>query len=193
MPDHALAAGAGAAAAQPPGPAVRSGFDLGRPPSSDARPDRVASTLATAALRQFARCFAAGQVPLELLRRDALQALADDRPVDPNDPLTWTSTDAHATAVLRRHGIGRVDAARLDWGAVGQLIAGQASAHRDAGLGWTRIAAPASQLDAALGRAHAALPVDLDAPRCWAGRATSAARWPAAPDSPTDRPATSPS
>ena len=44
------------------------------------------------------------------------------------------------------------------------LIDGQARADTDAGLDWTRITAPASQLDEKLRRAHAALPVDLSDP-----------------------------
>ena len=111
---------------------------------------------------------APAELPGESLRLSALEALAAGEPIDPNDPTTWASADAHATAVLQRHGITRVEAARLDFAAVRALIAGQAQADRDAGLDWTRITTPATRLDDALRRAHARLPIDFDDPRAWA-------------------------
>ena len=65
--------------------------------------------------------------------------------------------------MLRRHGI-TLNPRHLTLAAIQVLIDGQARADTDAGLDWTRITAPASQLDEKLRRAHAVLPVDLSDP-----------------------------
>jgi hypothetical protein len=53
---------------------------------------------------------------LEQLTWPALVRLAGNQPVDPNHPDAWRSRDAHAQAVLHRHGQGRVSATRLTSG-----------------------------------------------------------------------------
>ena len=107
---------------------------------------------------------------LEHLRLPALRRLADNQPVDPNDPDAWRSRDEHAQAVLRRHGLTRLNAGRLTMAAVSALIDGQARADRDAGLDWTTITVPAARLDERLRRAHARLPIALDDPAVYAHR-----------------------
>ena len=72
--------------------------------------------------------------------------------------------------MLRRHGITSLDSTRLTMEAVRALIDGQARADRDAGLDWTRLDVPAAQLDAALRRAHARLPIALEDPAIYAYR-----------------------
>ena len=67
--------------------------------------------------------------------------------MDPNDPDVWRSRDEHAQAILRRHGLTQVSAGRLTLAAIGELIAGQARADRDAGLDWSTIAVPPASLD----------------------------------------------
>ena len=89
--------------------------------------------------------------------------LAKNEPVDPNDRDAWRTADEHARAVLRRHGIA-LNPRHLTLAAIQALIDGQVCADTDAGLDWTRITAPASQLDEKLRRAHATLPVDLSDP-----------------------------
>ena len=89
--------------------------------------------------------------------------LAKNEPVDPNDRDAWRTADEHARAVLRRHGI-TLNPRHLTLAAIQALTDGQARADTDAGLDWTRITAPASQLDEKLRRAHATLPVDLSDP-----------------------------
>lgn len=123
--------------------------------------------LATDAGRQLDRCFGPHGTPTALICAGALLRLADNHPVDPNHPDTWTDVDAHAMAGLVRHGITDVRTTRLELSAVHRLARGQAEADRAAGLDWTRITAPASELDAALRRAHARLPIDVDDPAVW--------------------------
>jgi hypothetical protein len=125
----------------------------------------------TDAARQLQRCFPRWTRALEHLRPAALDRLAANRPVDPNDPDTWRSSDEHAQAVLRRHGLGRTHAGRLTVSAVHALIDGQALADREAGLDWTTVTVPPSRLDEALRRAHARLPIDVDDSRVWVSRA----------------------
>ena len=102
--------------------------------------------------------------------------------MDPNDPDVWRSRDEHAQAILRRHGIAKLSAGRLTLAAIGELIAGQAEADRDAGLDWSTIAVPPACLDERLRRAHARLAISLDdpavvrAPRRPAPRAVADAR-----------------
>ena len=66
--------------------------------------------------RQLVRCFVRWARALEHLRLPALRRLADNQPVDPNDPDAWRSRDEHAQAVLRRHGLTRLNAAPADHG-----------------------------------------------------------------------------
>ena len=114
------------------------------------------------------RCFPRWTRALEQLTVRTLERLAANEPVDPNDPDAWRSRDAHAQAVLHRHGKGKLSATRLTSAAITALIDGQAAADRDAGLDWSTVTTPASTLDERLARAHATLPVDLDDPRVWA-------------------------
>jgi hypothetical protein len=122
----------------------------------------------TDATLQLLRCFPSWTRALEQLTLRTLERLAANDPVDPNDPDGWHNRDAHAQAVLHRHGSGKLDAARLTSAAITALIDGQAAADRDAGLDWSAVTTPAGTLDERLARAHAKLPVDLDDPRVWA-------------------------
>ena len=121
--------------------------------------------------RQFARCFHRWPRALEHVRLVALRTVAANRPVDPNDPDVWRSRDEHAQAILRRHGLTQVSAGRLTLGAIGELIAGQSRADRNAGLDWSTIAVPAASLDERLRQAHSSLPISLDDPGIYAHRA----------------------
>ena len=105
--------------------------------------------------RQLRRCFPRWTRMLEQLTSQALTRLAENQPIDPNDPDAWRNRDAHAEAVLRRHGLARVNASRLTSAAVGALIEGQAQADRDAGLDWTTLARNGCELDE---RLHARTP-----------------------------------
>ena len=122
----------------------------------------------TDATLQLLRCFPSWTRALEQLTFRTLERLAANEPVDPNDPDGWRNRDAHAQAVLHRHGKGKLSATRLTSAAITALIDGQAAADRDAGLDWSTVTTPASTLDERLARAHATLPVDLDDPRVWA-------------------------
>ena len=122
----------------------------------------------TDATLQLLRCFPTWTRALEQLTFRTLERLAASEPVDPNDPDGWRNRDAHAQAVLHRHGKGKVSATRLTSASITALIDGQAAADRDAGLDWTAVTTPASTLDERLAGAHATLPVDLDDPRVWA-------------------------
>ena len=124
----------------------------------------------TDAAAQLRRCCPSGARVLEDLSWRALTRLAANEPVDPNDPDSWRSPDAHAQIVLRRHGITGLASTRLTMDAVRALIEGQARADRDAGVDWTQLAVPAARLDAALRRAHARLPIALDDPAIYAYR-----------------------
>ena len=109
----------------------------------------------TDATGQLLRCFPRWSRALEQLTSRALERLAANEPVDPNDPDVWRSRDAHAQAVLHRHGKGKLSATRLTSAAITALIDGQAAADRDAGLDWSTVTVPASALDEPLRRAHA--------------------------------------
>jgi helicase-like protein len=122
----------------------------------------------TDATSQLLRCFPSWTGALEQLTFRTLERLATNEPVDPNDSDGWRNRDAHAQAVLHRHGKGKLNATRLTSAAITALINGQAAADRDAGLDWSTVTTPASTLDERLARAHATLPVDLDDPRVWA-------------------------
>ena len=121
--------------------------------------------------RQFARCFVRWPRALDHIRLPALRALAEGRPVDPNDPDVWRGRDEHAQAILRRHGVAKLSAGRLTLAAIGELIAGQAQADRDAGLDWNTITIPPASLDESLRRAHSRLAISLDDPAVYAHRA----------------------
>jgi hypothetical protein len=122
----------------------------------------------TDAAAQLLRCFPSWTRALEQLTTRALERLAINEPVDPNDPDAWRSRDAHAQAILHRHGKGRISATRLTSAAITALIDGQTAADCDADLDWSAVTAPASALDERLARARARLPVDLDDPAVWA-------------------------
>ena len=122
----------------------------------------------TDATGQLLRCFPCWTRALEQLTSRALERLAANEPLDPNDPDAWRSRDAHAQAVLHRHGEGTLSATRLTSAAITALIDGQAAADRAAGLDWSAVTTPASTLDERLARAHATLPIDLDDPGVWA-------------------------
>ena len=122
----------------------------------------------TDATAQLLRCFPRWSRALEHLTARALERLARNEPVDPNDPDVWRSRDAHAQAVLYRHGRGTVSATRLTSTAITALIDGQAQADRDAGLDWSIVTSPASRLDERLRRAHGRLPIALEDPAVWA-------------------------
>ncbi|HYB25596.1 MAG TPA: helicase-related protein [Solirubrobacteraceae bacterium] len=160
----------GAAGAAPAAASTHSGRDLRLPGwSGNLNSERVerdqvmCQARGSAAGRQLQRCFPRWEQAFEHLSWRALVGLARNEPVDPNDRDLWRTTDEHAQAVLRRHGI-TLNPRHLTLAAVGGLIDGQARADRDAGLDWTRIAAPASRLDEKLRRAHAEVPVDLADP-----------------------------
>jgi hypothetical protein len=84
--------------------------------------------------------------------------------VDPNDTAMWRSSDAHATAVLRRHAITTLDSLKLSDRAVNELIAGQRDADRRAGVEWGVLHDPPRLIDDRLRDAHRTLPVDLRDP-----------------------------
>ena len=65
----------------------------------------IARARDTDVARQLQRCFPRWLNAFEHLAWPALVRLAANQPVDPNDPDAWQqSRDAHANAVLRRHG-----------------------------------------------------------------------------------------
>src|SRR4051812_24166192 len=144
--------------------------------SAHEREALAARALETDAARQFARCFVPNEVPVSSLRAGARLELASDHPIDPNETHSWISSDGHACAVLRRHGVMDVSPARLALRAVGQLIAGKVERDRAAGLDWSRVARPASVLDEQLGAAHARLPIVLGLALLWKERAISTMR-----------------
>ena len=100
---------------------------------------QASQTDATAQLR---RCFPRWRSALEQLTSQALARLARNEPIDPNDPDAWRSRDAHAQAVLHRHGHAGTSATRLTSTAIAALIDGQAHADSDAGLDWRTVTRP---------------------------------------------------
>ena len=136
----------------------------------DERERLIARARETDATRQLQRCFPRWLKALENLSWPALVRLAGNEPVDPNDRGAWESRDAHAKAVLRRHGLTHQNVARLSLAALGALIDGQRSADRDAGLDWGTVTTPASRLDERLRRAHGTLPLDLSDPAVYVYR-----------------------
>ena len=111
----------------------------------------IVQARSTDAARQLQRCFPRWGQAFEHLSGRALVLLAKNEPVDPNDRDAWRTADEHARAVLRRHGIA-LNPRHLTLAAIQALIDGQVCADTDAGLDWTRITAPASQLDEKLRR-----------------------------------------
>ena len=159
-----------AAGAAPAAASTSSGRELSLPgwagglDSERAERDRlIAQARSTDAARQLQRCFPRWATAFEHLSWRALVGLAKNEPVDPNDRDAWRTADEHARAVLRRHGI-TLNPRHLTLTAVQALADGQARADTDAGLDWTRVTAPANQLDERLRRAHAKLPVDVSDP-----------------------------
>ena len=118
---------------------------------------------------------ALGAPCLEGLSWPALAALARGEPVDPNRPSSWAHPDAHARAVLARHGVSDVRAEQLTMAAIGALIEGQARADREAGVDWSATPGGAPE-PAALARAHARLPLDSRRPGRLRARSRPAAR-----------------
>jgi hypothetical protein len=123
---------------------------------------------ATDATAQLLRCFPTWTRALDQLSTRALERLAANEPVDPNNPDAWRSRDAHAQAVLHRHGKGRITATRLTSVAITALIDGQTVADRDARLDWRAVTVQASALDERLALAHTRMAIDLDDPAVWA-------------------------
>jgi hypothetical protein len=169
MTDSSVAAGMPAATAYTQGRALRDGGWCSAPDQRTLERERLERRARdTDAAAQLIRCFPAWGRALEQLTWSALVRLAGNEPVDPNDPDAWRSHEAHAQAVLHRHGEGKVSATRLTSAAIGALIDGQALADRDAGLEWSMVTIPASRLDGRLDRAHARLPINLEDPTVWA-------------------------
>jgi hypothetical protein len=118
----------------------------------------IATATASAAWAQLVRCFPRWQGATRRLHSRALRRLAANKPVDPNDTASWRSSDAHATAVLRRHNVTRLDSMKLSDRAVLGLIGGQRDADRCAGLDWAVLHDPPSAIDDRLREAHRTLP-----------------------------------
>ncbi|RKQ90846.1 helicase-like protein [Solirubrobacter pauli] len=134
--------------------------------ASPSERERLAErALGTDAGRQLARCFGNAGAPIQDLRADALFELAANRPIDPNDASAWIDSDAHAAAVLCRHGITDIRPTRFQLHAIRQLAAGQAEQDVRAGLDWSRV--HVDRLDEQLQQAHAQLPIELDDPAVW--------------------------
>jgi hypothetical protein len=127
----------------------------------------VTAAMASAAWAQLVRCFPRWQGATRKLHSTALRRLAANRPVDPNDKATWRSSDAHATAVLRRHAITTLDSTKLSDRAVFRLIDGQRDADQRAGLDWAVLHDPPSAIDDQLREANRTLPIDLADPGMW--------------------------
>jgi hypothetical protein len=121
----------------------------------------------TDSFRQFIRCFPRWLNVTKHVTTRALKRLADNVALDPNDPGTWYDEIAHATAVMRRHGISQVDPWSLTTTAIGRLIDTQAEADATAGLDWATVTVPAAALDDKLRQAHTNLAIDLDDPAIW--------------------------
>jgi hypothetical protein len=127
------------------------------------------ATTESDAYRQLMRCFPRWSRVTEALSSDALRALSRNEPVDPNQTGTWIGRRTHAGAVLRRHGISKVDPYELTQEACDQLIERQAHADQQAGLDWITLAVPARLLEQPLRAAHTSLGIDLDDPEHWSG------------------------
>jgi hypothetical protein len=172
VPNLPLASGRAPAAAltRSGHPLGATGWGAGAEASHLERERLIGQARDTDAARQLQRCFPSWAEARAHLSWHGLRRLADNRPVDPNDPDVWRSRDEHAQAVLRRHGLTGLSAGRLTMAAVTALIDGQARTDRDAGLDWTTVTVPAARLDERLRRAHARLPIALDDPAVYAHR-----------------------
>ncbi|MGA2929291.1 MAG: SNF2-related protein, partial [Solirubrobacteraceae bacterium] len=172
MTDSPPAAGMSPAA----GAFTYSGRSLSLPGSGDThsveRERLIARARDTDAARQLQRCFPRWLKlnAFEHLSWPALVRLTANQPVDPNEPDAWQSRDAHAKAVLRRHGYTHLNVKRLTLAALNSLIERQGQADRDAGVDWSTITNPAGRLDERLRRAHANLPLDLTDPAVYVHR-----------------------
>ena len=145
-----------------------SGLALSNPWSQTAQASDtlLADAAATDAWAQLSRCFPGWPYARSNMRTSALKRLAANRPVDPNDRLTWRSADAHVTSVLRRHGL-HVKASDLADRAAWALVDGQRKADEDAGLDWLTLHDPVSVIDEPLAKANSVLPIDLADPAAW--------------------------
>jgi hypothetical protein len=169
MTNTSLAAGLPAAISYAETRTTRGGGWFSQPDHRTLERERLeARARGTDATGQLLRCFPRWSGALEQLTWLGLERLGGNEPVDPNDPDLWRSRDAHAQAVLHRHGKGKVSATRLASAAIAALIDGQARADRDAGLDWSTVTVPASALDEPLRRAHTRLPISLEDPAVWA-------------------------
>ncbi len=130
-------------------------------PRDRQREELTRRTRGTDAAAQLQRCFPRWLAAFDGLPWSTLVRLADNKPVDPNDPDTWDGPTQQAQAVLRRHGLTDLKARALTTAAGRTLCEGQVRADCDAGLDWSTVTAPASALDERLRRAHATLPIDL--------------------------------
>ena len=145
-----------------------SGLALSNPWSQTAQASDtlLADAAATDAWAQLSRCFPNWPYARSNMRTSALKRLAANRPVDPNDRLTWQSADAHVTSVLRRHGL-HIKAKDLADRAAWALVDGQRKADEDAGLDWLTLHDPARLIDQPLAEANRVLPIDLGDPAVW--------------------------
>jgi hypothetical protein len=130
--------------------------------------EALAAAVASDAYQQLARCFPRWTSITESLSGPALHALAENTPVDPNDRATWRGLASHAGAVLRRHGMAKLDSFSLSANACEAITAHQQQADGDAGLDWSVLAPALSTLDGPLRAACTALPLDFDHPDSWA-------------------------
>jgi hypothetical protein len=138
------------------------GLDL-----DQARAEATSAAKQTDAYKQLRQCFPGWTGMATVLRTPTLKRLAENTPIDPNNPDNWMS-QAHAVqGVLRRHGIDGVRPDRLTFSACERLLAGQVEADRAAGLDWTKVVAPASRMAEALRDATAQLPISLDDAGVW--------------------------
>jgi len=154
---------------QPPSMAAastRSGLQLSLPSVGFSEEELTRRVRESAAGQQLRQCFPRWRTMNQHLTRRALHQLAANEVLDPNDARIWQGRDAHATAVLRRHGLSELKSTQLTNLALEALIDGQAAADRSAGLDWSRLHVPAA-LTAALAAAHAKVPIDLTDPRMW--------------------------
>jgi hypothetical protein len=146
----------------------------GEPPAGEPGSSRMsysqvlAAATTSDAFQQLARCFPRWTRISDSLSEPALRALAANTPVDPNDTATWRGPVSHAGAVLRRHGMAKLDPFALSPQACEAITVHQAAADRDAGLDWSVLQPALSTLDGPLRAARTPLPLDLDHPATWA-------------------------
>ena len=153
-----------------PGPSPGSAAGAGTPgvpPGPLTLRARLETASETAAYQQLTRCFSRWARLGEQLSDEAVQRLARNEAIDPNDPGSWRNESTHAAAVLRRHGLAKIDPYRLTRTAHLQLIDGQRDADQQAGIDWTVLHPAGNALSGLLRMANAVLPLDLDDPRTW--------------------------